>query len=127
GRAEGREVRLSQVVLEGARVEAVALRLGAAVDCVVLRRGYDLPVLRVVALQAAHEGDAHARGQVRVFAVCLLPAAPARVSEDVYVRRPECETLITLALSAPDELVMLRASLGRDNVGDLAHELRVPS
>ena len=43
----------------------------------------DLAVLGHAPLQAAHRRDAHARHQVRVLAVGLLGAAPARIAQDV--------------------------------------------
>ena len=49
--------------------------------------------------QTLHELDAHARREVRIFAVGLLAAAPARIAEDVDVRRPEGQALIAAALA----------------------------
>ena len=42
---------------------------------------------RGVALKAAHGGDAHARHQVRIFAVGFLDAAPARIARHIDHRR----------------------------------------
>ena len=103
----------------------MALRFGAAVHRVVLGRRDGLEILRVVALHAAHEGDAEARGEVRVFAVGLLPAAPARVAEDVDVRRPEGEAVEPRAVAAPLRLVVLGPRLLGDDGRDAAHELLV--
>ena len=44
-----------------------------------------LDVLRVVGLQATHERGGQRAGQVGVLAKGLMPAAPARVPEDVDV------------------------------------------
>ena len=71
----------------------MARGLGAAVHGEVLGRGDDAVVLRIVALHAGDEGDAHARGEERIFAVGFLAAAPARIAEDVDVGRPEVEAL----------------------------------
>src|SRR5947199_5946229 len=95
--------------------------------CVMLRRGDDFEVARVVALQALDESDAHARRQVRVFAVSLLPASPSRVTEDVDVRRPEGQPLVTPAIALTHELIILRTRLCRDNIGDPLHEISIPS
>ncbi|MNJ01269.1 hypothetical protein D3C73_1608490 [compost metagenome] len=64
----------------------VAVGLGATVHGQVLGGGVELAVHRVIALQAVHEGHAHAGGEVRVLAVGFLAAAPSRVTEDVDVR-----------------------------------------
>ena len=96
----------------------VAVGLGAAVHGEVLGGGIELAVDRVVALQPAHEGDAHARGQVRVLAVGFLAAAPARVAEDVDVRRPEGQALVAAALALRRELVVLGARFVADGAGD---------
>ena len=58
----------------------------------VLGRGNNAIVLRIVSLHAGHESYTHARRQKGVFPVRFLAAAPARIAEDVDVRRPEIET-----------------------------------
>src|SRR5215213_1626559 len=55
------------------------------------------PVPGVVALQAFDEGDGHRPRQVRVFAVALLGAAPARVATEVRVGRADDEAAAALA------------------------------
>ena len=57
----------------------------------VLGRGDCEVVPGVIALEAGDVGDAHAAGEERVLAVCLLPAAPSRIAEDIEVGRPEVE------------------------------------
>ena len=79
--AEGRQVRVRQVVRSGVDVEAVAFRLGAAVHRVMFRRGDQLQILRVVALQSGHKGDAELGDKKRVFAISLLPAPPGEDRE----------------------------------------------
>ena len=56
-----------------------------------LHRGLGIP------LQASHHRHAHNTGEIRVFTVCLHTAAPARVTEDVYIGCPEGKTLIPAA------------------------------
>ena len=101
GGAEGGQVGVELVVLADIDVGHVARRLGAAVHGVMLGRGNGAIVARIVALQARHEGDAHAAGQEGIFAVGLLAAAPARIAEDVDVRRPEVEALEDIAECPP--------------------------
>ena len=100
----------------------VAVGLGAAVHGEVLRGRDHLQVAGVVSLQALHELDAHARGEVRILAVGFLAAPPSRVAEDVDVRRPEGQALIAAALAPADELVVLGARLVADRGGHLAHQ-----
>ncbi len=119
GRAELRQVGVPQVVRRGLHVELVAARLGAGVHGEVLRRGDHLVELRVGALQAADEVHAQRRGQVRVFAVGLLPAPPARIAKDVDVWRPEGQAKVDLVDVMAQSLVVLGASLGRDDIADL--------
>src|SRR5262249_17313077 len=124
--AEGGQVGLLQIALADRRVEAVPLRLGAAVNREVLRRRDDLQVAGVVALQALDIGDADARSQIWVFAESLHAAPPARVAEDIDVRAPEGQPLVAASVVLPRELVVLRTRLGRDHVGDAANEFLVP-
>src|ERR1035438_9739309 len=70
--------------------------------------------------------DRHAPGQVRVFAVGLHAAAPARIAHQVDVRRPEGEALVHAPLAAPLELVVLGASLVGDGRGHAENESGIP-
>src|SRR5208282_6898363 len=67
-------------------------------------------------------------GEERVLAVGFLAAAPARVTEDVDVRRPEREAVITRAVPVvfADVVIVLGAGLGGDDIGGLVQERRVP-
>jgi hypothetical protein len=85
--AERGQVGVLEVVRRGLGVEAVPQRLGAGVDGVVLGGRRHDRMLGVVALQAGDEGHAERPGEERVLAVGLLAASPARVAEDVDVRR----------------------------------------
>ncbi len=116
------KVGLPEIALARLHVEGVPLRLGAAVDGEVLGGGDHLEVARVVALQALHERDAHARGKEGVLAVGLLAATPSRVAEDVDVRRPEREALVAPPLPARRELVVLGPSFVGDGGGHLLQE-----
>ena len=84
-------------------------------------------VARIVALHALHKGHAHARGQERIFAVSLLPAAPARIAEDVHVRRPEIQPLKDLAEPAIlfHKHVVLDAGLNTDGYRHLVDRSRI--
>ncbi len=123
---KGGEVGFAQVAFAGDGVEAVALRLGTAVHGVVFGSGDRLEVARIVALEALDKGDAEAAGEEGILAVGLLAAAPARIAEDVDVRRPEGEPLVNAALALADEFVVLGASLVADHRGDAANKRFIP-
>jgi hypothetical protein len=103
----------------------MAVGLGSAVHGEVLGRRHHFQIARVVALQPFYEGDAHLRCKVRVLAVGLLSAAPARIAKDVDVRRPERQSLVATMLPVPERLVMLRARLVTDDGADLVHQRHV--
>src|SRR5690606_34256520 len=124
-RLKRRHVRLPQVALVRMNVEKVTIGFWAAMNRVVLRGRIDFAILRIVALQTLDEFDAHQRGEKRILAVRLLTAAPARIAENVDVRRPERESLIAVALFAACELMMLRAALVADRGRHFAHEVRI--
>ena len=118
---EGGQVGLPEVALgQLLDVELVAVPLRAAVHGEVLGTGQQLQVAIAVgqgsavelhALQTAHHGDAHAAGQPRVFAVGLLSASPAWVTEDVDVGRPKGKSLVAAYLAAPLGLIVFGACL----------------
>jgi len=107
--------RIELVVLADDDVGGVAGGLGAAVDGEVLGGGDDAVVARVVALHAGDEGYAHTGGEVRIFAVSLLTAAPVRITEDVDVGRPEVEDFKDVAVAGADGLHMFDATFGADH------------
>ena len=127
GRAERRQVGVVQVVRRHLHVFLVAVRLWPAVHRKVLGGRDGLEVPGVVALQALDEGDADARRQVRVFAVGLLSAAPARVAKDVDVGRPDREPSIPLGAAVGLHVLdVLGAKLGGDRVCRFLDQRRVP-
>ena len=77
------------------------------------RDGLQIP--GVVALHAADELHREAAGEEWVLPIRLLTSAPARIPEQVDVRRPEREPLIALARAMAHVLVMLRTSFIRDD------------
>ena len=88
--------------------------------CIVLRRRNRHVVLRVVALHARDIRYAHAAGEEGIFAVGFLSTAPARVTEDVQVRRPEIQASADPYVSGFRVLHILdaplNANLGRHGV-----------
>ena len=123
---EGGEVGLAEVALADPGVVGVPQGLGPAVHRVVLGRRDRLQVAGVRALHALDERGADGAGQERVLAVGLLPSPPARVAEDVDVRRPEDEPLVEVALVARDPHVVHGPRFVGDPGGDPQHEVCVP-
>jgi hypothetical protein len=120
------QIALAQVTLAHDGVERVALWLRSAVDGEVFHGRDGLEVLRVVALQPADELDRQLTRQKRIFAVRLLSASPAGIPEDVDVRRPEREALISAEAPVPHVLVMLGARLVGDDGRHAEDEAVVP-
>ena len=76
---------------------------------------------RLGALQTAHHGIAHHRGQVRVLTIGLLSSAPPRVAEDVYIGCPYRQTthFHILAAQVVKTVVVLCAELRRGHIETL--------
>ena len=83
------KIGLPEVTHGYGNVETVTHRLRTAVDGIVLGACMGLVVLLVVALHTLDILDAEDSHEIRVLAVGLLAAAPARVTEDIDVRAPE--------------------------------------
>ena len=71
------------------------------VERVVLRGRHRAKVKGVVALNALHVRDGHARNERGIFAVSLLRSAPARVTRKVDDRAPEREPKASRCCRAP--------------------------
>src|SRR5438045_3214123 len=96
----------------GARIKLVAPHLRPTVHREMFRRRYRFQILRVISLETGHEGNGHPTCQKRILTIGFLAAAPARISEDVDVRRPEIQAIM-LAIS-----IVLGARLGRNNISN---------
>ena len=89
GGPERRKIGVREIA--GGRVDVVPVATGLrpGMDGEMFRRR-DGPVIRsVFALQAANEGNPQPCGQIGVLAVCLLTPAPAGITKDVDVGRPD--------------------------------------
>ena len=83
-------------------------------------------IFRIIALHAGHKGNTHLPRQERVFAVGLLAATPARIAEDIDIRRPEIEPLEKQVCAFfAHRLFMLDATLDADDPGHLVNGRRV--
>ena len=132
---EGGEIGLPEVTLwQVLYIKGMAVPLRAAVYGIVLGAGEEFAVFAhtevfaVVAhtLQAAHHGEAHLRGEVGVFAVGLLAASPAGVTEDIDVRCPERQALVALDISRLFGLTGFYTGLVADSGEDLVQQGVVP-
>src|SRR5579862_3692095 len=126
GGAEGGEIGVPEVVFGGVDVGLVAGGFGAAVDGVVLGSGDGAQVVGVVALDAFDECGSETGGKEGVFAVGFLPAAPARIAEDVDVWRPDGEAVEAVVHVVADSVVVLGAGFDGDDVADAADQGSVP-
>ena len=126
GGAEGGRVGVIEIVEGDGNVEAVAKRFGAAVDGVVLGSGDDFEIFRIVALEAGDEGYAEAGGEEGIFAVGFLAASPAGIAENIYIGRPESETVVAAGVVVCDGVVVFGTGFGGDDVGDGVEKIGVP-
>ncbi len=109
--AEGGQIGLVQVQLGWMHVEVMTIRLGTAVNGIVLGGRHEFQVPRILSLHSLHEFDAHARREVRILAVGLLTAPPTRIPKDIDVWRPERQALIAAVLLAPQCFLVFGARL----------------
>ena len=92
------QIGLRHVLLGSDRIKAVTDVLGTAVHGEMLRTGCSLQVILVMSLDALHKANAKTGGQIRILTEGLVSAAPAGITEDVYVGRPEGQSLINVSI-----------------------------
>ena len=126
GRVEGGEVSRLQVLGRGLHVELVTQLLGSAVYGKVFGRGHYFQIFRIVPLQPGDKGEAHARGEIRILSVGLLPAAPAGVAKDIDVWRPDGQAEVDAMVVVGRGIGILGSRLGRDGVSHGMHQGGVP-
>ena len=87
--------KITRVDVFGIETMAVPFRTG--MYGIVLGAGMQLVIFFPLrTLQTAYRCHTHLAGEVRVFSVSFLPPSPTRITEDVDVRCPHGEPLITL-------------------------------
>ena len=118
-RLEGREISLPQITgWQILQIEDVAIPLRTAMHGKMLGTSQCLDILgslRLIrsqntrsrqrlaverlSLQAIHHSKSHTCGEIRIFAISLLSASPSRITEDIDIRSPEAQTLISLYIT----------------------------
>ncbi len=114
GGTKRRRIRIQLIMLCYIHVGEVTCGLGSAVHGEVLRRRDRAVILRIVALYSGHVRNRKASAQKGIFSVGFLTAAPARITENVNVRRPEIEALENIGVPCPLGLHMLDAAFNAD-------------
>ena len=117
---EGRQIGLPKVTLgQILDVKGMAVPLRSAVYGKVLGTSQqltvfaDTQVFTIIAntLQSTYYGQSHLRGQIGIFAVGLLSASPARITEDVDVGGPKRQTLVAFNVARALSLLGFYTSL----------------
>src|SRR5882724_6999233 len=109
-------------------VGGMARRLRAAVNSEVFRGGDRFEILWIAALQTGDEGDAHARSQIRIFAISFLAAAPTGIAKNIDVGRPDGKAPIPVGGAVwMQGGVILGAEFRADNIRGLAHKRLIES
>src|SRR5215469_13502563 len=103
----------------------MACGLGAAMDRVVLGRGDDAIVVRIVTLHPSNKSDGHAGCEERIFTIGLLAASPARITKDVDVGSPEIEAFEDVGVSGAFVLSVLDTAFDADGGRHLVNARRV--
>src|SRR5690606_20684430 len=112
------QIGLIHILLGYNRIEAVSQTLRSGVYCEVLCTSRGFEIVFILALQPLDEPHAETACQIRVFSVGLMPASPARITEDIHVWRPEGETLVDIRVAEFLLHVVLRTAFRRDGVSD---------
>ena len=108
-RLERGQIRLVHVLRVRHGIEGMADGFRAGVHREMLGARGDLEVL-AIALQALDEPYAQPAGKIRIFTICLMTAAPARVTEDVDVRAPQGQALVNVTVAVPARATPCRDS-----------------
>ena len=90
----------------------------------VLRAGGCLPVLPV-SLQAFYKRNAQRSRQVGILPVGLLASPPARIPEDIDIRRPEGQSLIDIPVPKRAEGIVLGTPFNGDHIRNLLDQFFV--
>ena len=113
---ECRKVCLIEILERRFDIGSVSCGLRARMHGEVLGAGCGLEIVRVVALKPLDECRSQHARQIGVLAVGLHAAAPARITEDVDVGRPEGKSGVAAVVAYALRHLILCARLVRDGV-----------
>ena len=111
-RLECRQIGFLQILGGRCRIKGMAQGLRPAVHGEMLGAGGCFQHVFVVPLQPVDVCLAQLRSEERVFAESLVPSAPAGVTEDVDVGRPEGQPLVNVPVAVPGFLRIFGTCLG---------------
>src|SRR5262249_59389091 len=83
-------------------------------------------VFWVATLKTFYELNTHSRGQIRIFAIGLLTSSPSRISEDVDIGTPECQSFVSSVIALTNRVVILCARFGGDHIRNAMHQISIP-
>ena len=92
----------------------------------VLGRGHHFQIFGIVPLQPGDKGQAHARSEIGILTVGLLPSAPARIAKDVDVRRPYGQAKVDAVVAVGDGIGVFGSRFGGDGVSHGMHQAGIP-
>src|SRR5450631_2538308 len=130
GGAKRGQIGIDFIVFVNVHVGRVAGGFRPAMYRVMFGRGYGAIIPGIVTLHTGYIGYAQARRKKWIFAVCLLSAAPTRITEDVDVWRPEIQALediARLAVVLQQRLSVLYTTFRTDGDGHVADQVRIES
>ena len=80
-------------------------------------------VFGIIALESFNELNCHTAGEEGVLAIGFLPASPARITEDVDVGRPECQSGIYAPYIIAEEVMVFGPCFIGDGRGHPEHQV----
>ena len=122
------QVRFVQVAIRRLHVDGMPLRLRTTVYGVMFGARHRQHVAWIVPLHAPDESNADFAGEVRVFAISLLPTSPAWIPQNIDVGCPEVQPgpPLCIAVVLIGIIIELGAAFDANNVSFLAKQLWVP-
>ncbi len=126
GRAKCRQIRVFEIVWRRIDIGRMPCTLRSRVHRIMLRRCNRLVIVRIIPLQSLDKVDSEAAGKERIFAIRLLTATPARVTEDIDVGRPDIKSEINTMDALAQCFTIFRASLRADRRRHITHQRHVP-
>ena len=70
----------------------------ARVNSKVLCTSSNLKVILVMSLKTFNIANTHTSCKIRIFTKSLLTSSPSWITENIYIRRPECKSLINICI-----------------------------
>ena len=80
-----------------------------------------------ISLESFYKCNTQAAGQIRIFSVSLMSASPSWITKNIYIGRPQGQSLVNVSVSLLGNSVVFCTGFGGNGICDFTNQIGVES